>query len=163
MVMKNKAASLVLTIFGLLACAIGPDAAFASNIAGLTGSYTCVSNKNLAGFNVYELTAGTVGVNSLSTMNFDAGTLTGLINLVSNFGTSNVSTATSTLSASLTVGPGIFSGNYAINLSNLLVGGSPASAPGFYMTPANSNNTLFITSIPATTGGVPETGVCQKQ
>ena len=136
----------------------------ASNIAGLSGSYVCLSNKNFAPFSSFRQGMSDVGANNLGIWNFDNFQSSSIVSLTASWGQSNVTERDGTLSGSFTITLGPISGSYTANFLVAINGDSTNTTTyAVNFIPGNGGNTLFISSSTANTKKEPETGICQKQ
>jgi hypothetical protein len=142
------------------------DAKAAVGVSGLTGKYSCMTNRNFPPSNTYLTGAGsnTVGANTLGIFDFDAHTLNLIIYYNSAWNTQSTTAGVSTGTGSFTEATGPITGSYTLtNRITFAVDGSVGTV-AINMVPSNSGNTLFLSISPTTGNGqTPETGVCQKQ
>jgi hypothetical protein len=140
----------------------------AANIAGLTGSYVCLTNRNFAPFASSLVGASGKSSNVLSLINMDTLQFSGIVSVTTNWGQTSPKPVQSNIvsNGSFTISNGLISGSYTINNSfTAIVGGTTYSGTNsINMIPANSGNTLFISMVPSQDSAAePETGICQKQ
>jgi hypothetical protein len=139
----------------------------AAGISGLTGTYSCMSNRNFAPFMNSMQNSDRVGSNFLMTLNFDNSNAALIAALQSAWNSSTAQPTTTVVSATGTFiqTAGLIPGSFGVTATFTSSGASGIRA--FNVLPANSGNTLFISNAMVTGGadsGIePETGVCQKQ
>jgi hypothetical protein len=148
----------------------------ASNVAGLTGTYVCMTNRNF-GPTAAWLTSNSssnsqIGANTMAIIDFDKGTQVGFAYANLNWGNTGSGNSAPTaqvitFTGTFTMANGPVTGSYTIlnSLTFALNGSSKSDTGSTNMIPANSGNTLFISSTAPSAGNnpTPETGVCQKQ
>jgi hypothetical protein len=150
-------------IFSLLCCS-----ANAANIAGLSGTYVCLTNRNFAPFAANIVGVSGVGSNVLGLYNMDTLQMSGIVSITTGWGQSSPTPVQSNLAAngSFKISSGLIAGSYTITNYFTVVEGSKKNnvTNSMNMIPANSGNTLFISMVPnPDSAKIPETGVCQKQ
>jgi hypothetical protein len=161
--MSSTKQKLLAGIFSLLCCH-----ANAANIAGLSGSYVCMTNKNFAPFAANLVGSNVVGSNTLGLFNMDTMQGKVILSTTNNWGQSSPTPLQSNKVAtgSFSISPGLIAGSYTIKMLFSIVEGSTTFNinNSINMIPANSGNTLFISTAPnPDSAKEPENGVCQKQ
>ena len=142
------------------------DAKAAVGVSGLTGKYSCMTNKNFPPSFTYltGVNSNVVGANTLGIFDFDAHTTNLIIYTNSNWNTQTVSASTATATGTFSEAAGPITGSYTLTHSVTFSVGGGVNTVAMNMIPSNSGNTLFISLTPTTGNGqTPETGVCQKQ
>ena len=165
--LTNKINSKMLLVALLVAAGISTytikikDAKAAVGVSGLTGKYSCLSNRNFLPAAAWLVGGATTGANALAILDFDAHTSNILVFTNSNWGQSSVTSSTITATSTFTEVAGPISGSFQTVETY-----TPSSGPTFTsktnFVVANSGNTLFF-STDASANKTPETGVCQKQ
>ena len=139
---------------------------FAANIAGLTGSYVCMTNRNFAPFAASIIGDSSKGSNTLINFNFDTSQMSGIVSVTDNWGQTSPKPTQSNITASgtFTVSAGLISTSYQITYTFTASGFNRAVTNSANFMVANSGNTLFLSMVPnPNSANEPETGVCQKQ
>jgi len=134
--------------------------------SGLTGKYSCMTNRNFSPSFTYLTGANsnTVGANSLAILDFDAHTTNLIIYTNSAWNTQNTTAAVGTGTGTFSEASGPITGSYTLNHSVTFSTGGGANTVAMNIVPSNSGNTFFLSLSPTTGNGqTPETGVCQKQ
>lgn len=132
----------------------------AAGVSGLSGTYSCMTNRNFAPMMTYMQGSTGVGANTLATFNFDTGGVEIAVYTNSAWGTSNPTAQVGSTTGTFTQATGPITGSYT--LSATVTGNS--NPIKMNVLPSNAGNTLFVSMTPSTgNGGTPETGVCQKQ
>jgi hypothetical protein len=142
------------------------EAKAAVGASGLTGKYSCMTNRNFSP-NVVYLTgtsSDTVGANTLGILDFDAHTSNLIIYYNDNWNTSTAAAGVTTGTGTFSEAAGPITGSYTLTQSITFAGDSSASTVAMNIVPSNSGNTFFLSLKPTSGNGqTPETGVCQKQ
>ena len=149
--------------FSLLCCY-----ANAANIAGLSGSYVCMTNRNFAPFAANLVGSSGTSSNTLGIVNMDTMQTSIIVSTTSNWGQTSPRPVQSNIvvTGSFKISSGLIAGSYTItNELNSTYDGKPVKfTVSLNMIPANSGNTLFTSVVPnPDSAKEPETGVCQKQ
>jgi hypothetical protein len=139
---------------------------FAANIAGLTGSYVCMTNRNFAPFAASIVGASGKSSNALFNINFDTGQMSGIVSVTDNWGQTSPKPVQSniTISGTFNLSAGLISSSYLITNTFTASGSNSAVTNSANFMVANSGNTLFFSLVPnPNSAAEPETGICQKQ
>ncbi len=155
------------TIFSILMLlALQASLSFASNVAGLTGSYVCMTNRNFAPFAASLIGSSSKGSNALFNINFDTGQMSGIVSVTDNWGQTSPKPVQSniTISGTFNLSAGLISSSYLITNTFTTSGSNSAVTNSANVMVANSGNTLFFSMVPnPNSAAEPETGICQKQ
>lgn len=140
----------------------------AANIAGLSGTYVCLTNKNFAPFAANLIGSNGVASNNLSLINMDTMQLSSISSTTSNWGKTTPSPSQTNIvsTGSFKLSPGLIAGSYIVTSEmTTTIGGKAINfTVSSNLIPANSGNTLFTsTAANSDASKEPETGVCQKQ
>ena len=149
----------------LIFLSTGFQTVYAANIAGLTGSYVCITNRNFAPFAASIVGASGKSANTLTNINFDSNQISGIISVTENWGQTSPKPVQSTIiiNGTFTVSAGLTSTSYQIFNTFTVAGSSGAVSNAINFMIANSGNTLFLSIVPGANAAEPETGICQKQ
>jgi hypothetical protein len=161
--MSSTKQKLLAGIFSLFCCHTN-----AANIAGLSGTYVCLTNKNFAPFAANLIGSTGVASNNLSLINMDTMQLSSISSTTSNWGKTTPSPLQSNLvsTGSFKISSGLIAGSYIVTSEmTTTIGGKVINFTVLTnLIPANSGNTLFTsTASNSDASKEPETGVCQKQ
>lgn len=143
---KNLFIATILTVANL---------ASAQSKVVLTGSCGFVINRNFGGWDLKYEGNQTIAQNMTGIINFDAGTMYVLANLVSNYGKSNAfeSQLIDSTPTNIIMSNGPFLGSYYLSAIG-------DSKPAFLIIPVNGGSTFLMTELNTTKTS--STGVCQK-
>jgi hypothetical protein len=136
------------------------DARAAVGVSGLTGKYSCISNRNFAPVMTY-FQNGTAGANDLTIFDFDTHTLNTVYFANGNWNTGSVNSSTVTGTGTFTESTGPITGSYK-GTTSVTYSDNSTSTGGVNFLLSNSGNTIFF-SVDAAYNKAPATGVCQKQ
>jgi hypothetical protein len=114
-----------------------------------TGSCGFLLTRSLFGYDAYMINSNGVGSSINGVMNYDAGTFTGKITLINNYGLSNAYDSTDTVSGTITSQSSSIPSSYIITL-NYTTGASGSGSIQFVDTITNGGSTGLIKSIPVT-------------
>jgi len=156
----TSAAKIMITsskTFLLFACLVGLfNNSFAQTKSiPLSGSCGFITNRNFGGWDLNYQGSQTVAQNFTGIINFDAGTMFALANVVSNYGKTNAfeSQLIDSTPTFIAISNGPFPGSHYLTA----VG---ESKPAFILIPVNGGNTFLMTELNTTKTS--STGVCQK-
>jgi len=156
---KKQVAMMSRILLSVLACMIIATGASAAGVSGLTGKYSCLTNRNFAPAVAYDQGSSSTGANFMFTLDFDTQTAGMLIFLNSGWNTGSLSAkVVSGSGVSFTQSNGPVTGFYVVTVTFPNGGGSKS----WNILPANSGNTLFLSNT-GNEAPEPETGICQKQ
>ena len=110
------------------------ETVFAANIAGLTGSYVCMTNRNFAPFAASIVGVSDKSSNTLMNFNFDTGQMSGIVSVTDNWGQTSPKPVQSNITASgtFTVSAGLIFSSYLMT--------NTFTVSGFNGTVTNSAN-----------------------
>ena len=137
------------------------DARAAVGATGLTGKYSCISNRNFAPMMTYMQNSATIGANFLTIMDFDAHTMNSIVFTNSNWNQGSVTATTMTATGTFTEATGPIAGSYKLSGTVTAIDNTTSPLAANILL-ANSGNTYFY-SVDASANKSPESGVCQKQ
>lgn len=142
------------------------EAKAAVGASGLTGKYSCMTNRNFPPSFTRLTGAGsnTVGANTLGIFDFDAHTVNLIVYYNSNWNTSSTTAGVTTGTGTFSEAAGPITGSYTLTNSIAFAVDGSTNTVAMNIVPSNSGNTFFLSLSPTTGNGqTPETGVCQKQ
>ena len=112
-----------------------------------TGSCGFLLTRSLFGYDAYMIRSNGVGSSINGVINYDAGTFTGKITTINNYGLSNAYDSTDTVIGSITSESNAIPSSYKITL-NYTTGSGDSGSIQFVDTITNGGSTGLIKSIP---------------
>lgn len=125
-----------------------------------TGSCGLLVSRNLSGYNTYMNGGSGIGSASNGVVNFDAGSVSGKMTLINNYGLSNAVDTEADITGSVTATATTIPNTYLVTFT--LSAGSSTYVPQYYFTATNGGNTYLVRTKPIADNNTGAwTGVCQ--